>query len=799
MAQNQNQFYNGNTATNYLSNIQSNYIQNSTNKESNFRILSQETKINELETKLIVLEQNNHFLLDQLKNYERNFEMQISKFSQITESERENRQRIEKIFTIFSDQTTNNTSELKSKVNFIQEIFEKEEKWKFEQRQKDFEVYKGIISTITEKISETVKAEVDMRFKADMDNKIYTQNLGNKLMRELDFIRREIDEVAREGKDIHKESSKECAERTVNLSRYVDQMLLKATEEPLQNNEKMKSAINKLTDQVKNNLQFQNDFNKILDERVNLLTESSSKEKERKIVDMGDLEKRTDKKFKDFIFYIENIFKVNSAALNERIDTLSNNTDKNINFLANQLIDSRKKLITKIHEVEEKSQNEFFSVVEDLEQIVSRINNYEVILVEYDKINVETKNKINKSLAEFQSKYETKFINEKMQRELENEDIKDLITKSNNDIIELGEITNNQLEALAKNFEKDNNDLMYKFNQLNDKIDDMNKNNYEIFDGLESNLQKIINNNMKTDVENLMTSMLNEFDERDKIEKLKFQIELKFKNSENNFNNELDKIDKIISEQIDSIRQSMQNGFDSVYEKFNVDVEEKIKMFESELNKIKNNQDNFAEKNKNELNSQELNNQNIGQNNNTSENLINNEEFKATIESIKNEIRDITEKFSLLDIKNENDFKFIREKFEEVDSILSNKKNISDIETKQKKLQNIANYEAKNTLENLMFRIEIENIQKHFTDKFVENDLNKTSLEDRIKLFSNELEEVKSLYNGINEASAKSKGEYLDIMESKLEKFLEKIKKDNLDLWNNAVQEMSKYSNLDGN
>lgn len=799
MAQNQNQFYNGNTATNYLSNIQSNYIQNSTNKESNFRILSQETKINELETKLIVLEQNNHFLLDQLKNYERNFEMQISKFSQITESERENRQRIEKIFTIFSDQTTNNTSELKSKVNFIQEIFEKEEKWKFEQRQKDFEVYKGIISTITEKISETVKAEVDMRFKADMDNKIYTQNLGNKLMRELDFIRREIDEVAREGKDIHKESSKECAERTVNLSRYVDQMLLKATEEPLQNNEKMKSAINKLTDQVKNNLQFQNDFNKILDERVNLLTESSSKEKERKIVDMGDLEKRTDKKFKDFIFYIENIFKVNSAALNERIDTLSNNTDKNINFLANQLIDSRKKLITKIHEVEEKSQNEFFSVVEDLEQIVIRINNYEVILVEYDKINVETKNKINKSLAEFQSKYETKFINEKMQRELENEDIKDLITKSNNDIIELGEITNNQLEALAKNFEKDNNDLMYKFNQLNDKIDDMNKNNYEIFDGLESNLQKIINNNMKTDVENLMTSMLNEFDERDKIEKLKFQIELKFKNSENNFNNELDKIDKIISEQIDSIRQSMQNGFDSVYEKFNVDVEEKIKMFESELNKIKNNQDNFAEKNKNELNSQELNNQNIGQNNNTSENLINNEEFKATIESIKNEIRDITEKFSLLDIKNENDFKFIREKFEEVDSILSNKKNISDIETKQKKLQNIANYEAKNTLENLMFRIEIENIQKHFTDKFVENDLNKTSLEDRIKLFSNELEEVKSLYNGINEASAKSKGEYLDIMESKLEKFLEKIKKDNLDLWNNAVQEMSKYSNLDGN
>lgn len=465
------------------SQIFTNFKDISTTNNSNFRILSQETKINELETKLIVLEQNNFFLLDQLKNYERNFEIQISKFNQITENERENRERIEKIFTLFSDQTSSNTSELKNKVNFIQETFEKEEKWKYEQRLKDFQVYKNILNNMTEKITETVKAEIDMRFKADIDIKTFTQNMGQKFMQQIDFLRKEMDDLSKEHREHTREVSKECSERSVNLSKYIDQIIAKAIEEPTKNYESLKISLGKLTEQVKNNMIFQNDLNKVFEEKLGYLNENVLKDKENKVIDVNDLEKRLEKKIKDLVLYLESILKMNSTGLHERIDNLSSNSDRNLKFIADQLIDTRKKLISKIHDLEENSHKEFISIIEDFEQVISRMDNYEGLLADYDNINKETKKQINKSIAEFQSKYETKFINEKMTRELENEEIKDLISKTNNDIIELGEITNNQLETMTKNFEKENNIIMHKYNLISDKIDEMNRNNFQIFDG----------------------------------------------------------------------------------------------------------------------------------------------------------------------------------------------------------------------------------------------------------------------------------------------------------------------------
>ena len=135
------QLNNNNNLSQNLNSIsfQNNNSNNNNYKESNFKILTQETKINELETKLIVMEQNNNYLMDHIKNYARNFDMQVSKFQQITESEKNNRERVEKLLMLFSDQTNSNTNELKLKVNYLQEFLEKEEKWTYDQRQKDFE------------------------------------------------------------------------------------------------------------------------------------------------------------------------------------------------------------------------------------------------------------------------------------------------------------------------------------------------------------------------------------------------------------------------------------------------------------------------------------------------------------------------------------------------------------------------------------------------------------------------------------------------------------------------------------
>ena len=60
--------------------------------------------MNELETKLMALEQQNHFLIEKIKTNERNFEVQMSRVAISAESERESRMRIEKFISMLNDQ-----------------------------------------------------------------------------------------------------------------------------------------------------------------------------------------------------------------------------------------------------------------------------------------------------------------------------------------------------------------------------------------------------------------------------------------------------------------------------------------------------------------------------------------------------------------------------------------------------------------------------------------------------------------------------------------------------------------------
>jgi hypothetical protein len=71
---------------------------------TNFNMLVNETKLNDLETKLLGLEQQNTFLIEKLKNNEKNFEVQLSRIAMSTEGERESRYRIEKFINMLNEQ-----------------------------------------------------------------------------------------------------------------------------------------------------------------------------------------------------------------------------------------------------------------------------------------------------------------------------------------------------------------------------------------------------------------------------------------------------------------------------------------------------------------------------------------------------------------------------------------------------------------------------------------------------------------------------------------------------------------------
>jgi hypothetical protein len=67
-------------------------------------IITNEIKINELETKIITLEQGNQFLADQMRTNEKNFEVQLRRLSQQSDMEKDNRQKIERFVGMLTDQ-----------------------------------------------------------------------------------------------------------------------------------------------------------------------------------------------------------------------------------------------------------------------------------------------------------------------------------------------------------------------------------------------------------------------------------------------------------------------------------------------------------------------------------------------------------------------------------------------------------------------------------------------------------------------------------------------------------------------
>ena len=69
-----------------------------------FGVLANTEKINELENKVITLEQGNQFLAEQIRSNERNFEIQLKRLGQQSDLEKDNRQKIERFMGMLTDQ-----------------------------------------------------------------------------------------------------------------------------------------------------------------------------------------------------------------------------------------------------------------------------------------------------------------------------------------------------------------------------------------------------------------------------------------------------------------------------------------------------------------------------------------------------------------------------------------------------------------------------------------------------------------------------------------------------------------------
>ena len=378
-----------------------------------------DSKIKELESKLVTLEQANKILIERINTNEKNFALQINKMQVANAEERENRYKAEKAINIISDQNNAYSNDLNMKLNMLQEAMVKGDENKTQQRQFDLESQKYLIGKLTEKITKTVKSEVEARYKADMDGKIFSQRLSNKFESSLDTLKREMEEIANQTKLEMQNMSRECSERTHNVSKYIDQQISEAVFGKGSSNEELKNFVKKLTEQVKNSLISISKKHEVIEAKINNLESGNSQNNTDNHSFMSSVEQRLMKKINDVKLYTEINMTRHDNFLQQAMNEVTSKIEKDIKFIAGQLFDTRNKINERFEKIFEEHHDQYRKLCDDMQEICNRLYTDEKLFKKYDDKFCEIEININKSLADIYSREDIRVVQERIIKTIE--------------------------------------------------------------------------------------------------------------------------------------------------------------------------------------------------------------------------------------------------------------------------------------------------------------------------------------------------------------------------------------------
>ena len=450
-----------------------------------------DSKIKDLESKITTLEEANKILLERINTNEKNFTVQLKQMEVNNAEERENRYKAEKEMNIISEQNNANSNDLNLKLNMLQERIVKGDETKTQQRQFDLESQKYLIGKLTEKITKTVKSEVEARYKADMDGKIFSQRLSNKFESSLDILKKEIEEITNQTRVEMQNISRECSERTHNVSKYIDQQIQDAVFGKGSSNEELKNFVRKLTEQVKNSLLSISKKHEMIEARLNNIEnkDGTNQSNNKNLIDR--VENRLMKKINDVKLYTEINMTKHDQFLEQNIKQMTTQIEKNISFVAAQLIETRNKINERFEKIFEENHGQYKSLCEDMEQICHRLYEYEDLLKKYEVDYNNVLDNVNKSLSDFYARGDVQIVHERILKTIEcnflQEQINNIYTALQSNNLQFKE----NLNELNKGSKNSVDFLQAKINEQENKLLEMGINNLNMFEENKKTLDSI--------------------------------------------------------------------------------------------------------------------------------------------------------------------------------------------------------------------------------------------------------------------------------------------------------------------
>ena len=686
------------------------------------------SKLTQLETKLLYLEQNYELVLNKISQNEvklNHLDNKTKNMSQDINTNFFNNNPNISIKQSIPPPTSPESREisiLNNKIKFIEQMLKNEQDQRALEKQKELDFNKSLFNKINTSLMNTIQMEMEQRFKGDLMQK----NSNNK---EIDALQRQISNLTTQIEEIHRSLTKkiednnnECSERNQGLVRYVETKL--DEDKVAKDSKELKLFIEKLMEQIKNNMNEQNVTNEHAEKKMKYLEDNLTNS----IKEIYDFLNKIEVRLVDKIKYLKKYFEVNTLNNNNRIEanirSIAKNLEKNMSFLAAELVSYQNRSILEFQNVHKKMKFNNQAIVTDLENLLKHQTQLEnIVISRYKEMEQINKNFFNR-MATFESKVDVSLTNEKILRNFDNNNLKKEIQTVSGNVSNTNQVIFTDLNKLIHENTTKNDSINAKFKKIEDDINKHSNSISQIELDLNETLTKTIINEMtQLAVEEKISSELNRVklfersisNNREDITKLNDRIVDAF-NSLGGISKQGDKINDMI------IEKEMRDDVDKLINK----MLEECSILEA----------------KEEANT------NI---NNLSNRMYENiEKQEENVNKVENEMKD-------LNSKNEQKIKNLEE-------------NINN---------SITGSNISKSVTQMITNAEIDNIYQ------VINNLNKTKTESKID--DEAIEKILKQIKENNDVTTKTLANYSDIIDNKVNKTLEKVKQDNIDMWINSI------------
>ena len=681
------------------------------------------SKLIELEAKYITLEQNYEHVLNKINTNEKKIFSLQNNMIKTDNIINNNNISNTNKKISESDEHNRHIIILNNKIKYLEEMLKSDQEIRLKEKQKELDFTKDLFNKINSSLTNTIQMEVEQRFKADLLQK-------NSNMKEIDILQNQLNAVKLQLEQIQsnflkklEEYNNECSERNQNLAKYID---VRLDEQNLKKDSReLKKFVEKLTEQIKNNMTNQKLENELCNKKI-LNSEKKLDNSIKEIYDfLGKIESRTINKIKNLKKYFEINLLTNNNLTEKNINRIIKQFEKNFIFFSEELLSSRNYINLEFQNMNKKIKFNLQTVISDMENIIkNQVQLENIVKKRFEEIE-QMKKDIFKETSNLESKVNIDIKNEKILREVEHNLIKTELKTVSSSMNNTTDAVFNSLNKLLTENDKNNEFNKKKFIELDKNILIHRKSIIELKANVYDAVAKILMNEM--------TQKAIEENMYQEISKVKL-----FEKSIINNRNEIIKLNDRIVDAFKSLGGISQQG--------------------TKIN------DMLIEK-----------------------------EIRDDVDKM---MARMVEECILAEIKEENAKKIsnLEEKFDK--QWTKQEKKNDDLSSNLQEIDKKGEIMVKDLENKIYSDLKRSNIDKSVTQMITNTDIdNIYELISGIKpvkvgasnIDDKNLDKVFKLIEDNNEVTKKALASYSDIIENKTNKIMEKIKEDNINMWENSI------------